>query len=72
MLSNLSQRQQSIIEFVRRFWLEKSYPPTVRDIQRACKVSSTSVVAYNLDILEREGHIRRHPGISRGIELTED
>jgi repressor LexA len=26
-------------------------------------------VDYNLNILEREGHIRRHSGISRGIEL---
>ena len=27
------------------------------------------MVDYNLDILEREGYIRRHSGISRGIEL---
>jgi len=27
------------------------------------------VVDYNLDILEREGYIRRHPEVSRGIEL---
>jgi repressor LexA len=29
------------------------------------------VVDYNLVILEREGYIRRHPGISRGIELVD-
>jgi len=32
-------------------------------------MSSTSVVDYNLDILDRRGHIRRHSGVSRGIEL---
>jgi repressor LexA len=66
----LSPKQQHIIDFIGRFALEKSYPPTVRDIVSGCRISSTSVVDYNLDILEREGYIRRHPGISRGIELV--
>ena len=57
------------MDFARRFWLERGYPPTVRDIVTGCGISSTSVVDYNLDILEREGHIRRHAGVSRGIEL---
>ena len=65
----LSSRQQRIIDFIRRFWVERSYPPTVRDIVSGCRISSTSVVDYNLDILEREGYIRRHAGVSRGIEL---
>ncbi|MDP2727295.1 MAG: transcriptional repressor LexA, partial [Dehalococcoidia bacterium] len=32
-------------------------------------ISSTSVVKYNLNILQREGYIRRDPEISRGIDL---
>lgn len=68
-MKKLSSRQQKIIDFVHSFWVERSYPPTVRDIVSGCGISSTSVVDYNLDILEREGYIRRHPGISRGIEL---
>jgi len=50
---------------------EKTYPPTVRDIVGGCEISSTSVADYNLDILEREGYIRRHREVSRGIELLE-
>jgi repressor LexA len=69
-VKNLSPKQRNIIDFVNRFWSKNSYPPTVRDIQNGCGISSTSVVDYNLDILEREGYIRRHPGISRGIELV--
>jgi len=68
-VKTLSSRQQRIIDFIRRFWAERSYPPTVRDIVSGCGISSTSVVDYNLDILEREGCIRRHAGVSRGIEL---
>ncbi len=65
----LSSRPQQIIDFIRRFWVDNGYPPTVRDIVSGCRISSTSVVDYNLDKLEREGYIRRHSGISRGIEL---
>ncbi|MFC1932166.1 transcriptional repressor LexA [Chloroflexota bacterium] len=65
----LSSKPQQIFDFISRFGAERSYPPTVRDIVSGCNISSTSVVDYNLDILEREGYIRRHSGISRGIEL---
>jgi len=65
----LSSKPQQIIDFVHRFWAEVGLPPTVRDIVSGCGISSTSVVDYNLDILEREGYIRRHAGVSRGIEL---
>ena len=71
-MKTLSPKQRNIIDFVKRFWMDKSYPPTVRDILNGCNISSTSVVDYNLDILEREGYIRRHPGISRGIELISE
>ena len=43
------------MEFIQSFDEERSYPPTIRDIQFACGISSTSVVDYNLHILEREG-----------------
>ncbi len=68
-MKTLSSRQKQIIEFISGFSLKRSYPPTVRDIVNGCGISSTSVVVYNLDILEREGYLRRHPGVSRGIEL---
>jgi len=65
----LSDRQQDIIGFIDRFLADRGYPPTIRDIQAGCGISSTSVVDYNLNILEREGYIRRHAEVSRGIEL---
>ncbi len=67
----LSQKQERILDFLRRFLDDKDYPPTVRDIVRGCGISSTSVVDYNLNILERKGHIRRGRDISRGIELMD-
>jgi len=63
----LSSKQQQIIDFISRFLADKQYPPTIRDIVTGCGLSSTSVVDYNLKILAREGYIRRHPEVSRGI-----
>ena len=68
-MKTLSSKQQHIIDFIRSFWQDRGYPPTIRDIVSSCGISSTSVVDYNLDILEREGYIRRHRDVSRGIEL---
>jgi len=66
----LSSKQQQIINFIQRFWEDKGYPPTIRDIVYGCGISSTSVVNYNLNILEREGYIHRHREVSRGIKLV--
>ena len=71
MKRKLSERQKCILTTIRDFIDEHHYPPTVRDIQDACDVSSTSVVDYNLRILQREGYIRRQAEVSRGIELLD-
>jgi repressor LexA len=68
-MRTLSPKQQKILTFIRRFLTDNSYPPTIRDIVRGCGVSSTSVADYNLGILEKEGYIRRHREVSRGIEV---
>ena len=68
-MRQLSSRQQRILGFIRQFLAKKAYPPTIRDIVRGCNISSTSVADYNLQILEKRGHIRRHREVSRGIEL---
>ena len=68
-MTELSSRQQSIIDFIQRFHDKQGYPPSIRDILSGCKLSSTSVVDYNLKILEKRGLLRRHREVSRGIEL---
>ena len=68
-MESLSARQKNIFDFIRKFLENAGYPPTIRDIQAGCGISSTSVVAYNLNILEQQGHIRRHSEVSRGIEM---
>jgi repressor LexA len=66
----LSPKQQAIFAFIRDFIREHDYPPSIRDIQDGCGISSTSVVDYNLKALERQGMIRRDREVSRAIELV--
>ncbi len=68
-MKKLSDKQRRIIKYIDRFLSEKGYPPSIRDIQHGCDISSTSVVDYNLNILENRGYINRHADVSRGIKL---
>jgi repressor LexA len=72
MAKDLSERQQKILAFVREFIREHRFPPTIREIGEMVGISSTSVVKYNLDALERKGLIERNADISRGIRLIGD
>ena len=66
----LSNTRQKIFQFIRDFLDEHGYAPTVRDIVKGCSLSSTAVVQHHLNVLEREGHIRRDPEVFRSIRLT--
>lgn len=69
-MKKLSGRQQAILDFIGEFLDINDYPPTIRDIQHELGISSTSVVDYNLKVLEQRNLIRRNKNISRGIELV--
>ncbi len=70
-MKSLTRRQQSILDFIVDFSDDHSYPPTIREIQEGLGISSTSVVDYNLKVLEQRDQIRRDRNISRGIELVD-
>lgn len=64
-------RRQRILTFLQEFYSENGIPPTVRDIQSACEISSTSVVDYNLEKLREAGYINRRHDVARGIEILD-
>ena len=68
----LSTRQSHILDFIRAFLTNNGYPPTIREIGQGVSITSTSVVNYNLNVLENAGCIVRDRTISRGIKLKED
>ncbi len=67
----LPERQQRILDFIRDFIAENTYPPTVREIGKGINVKSTSLVTYYLERLEERGLLTRDRDVSRGIRLAE-
>src|SRR3970282_785651 len=70
-MKELSAKQRRILEFIQGFIDDHDYPPSIRQIQEACDISSTSVVDYNLRTPETQGYTRRAREASRAIELLE-
>ncbi|HBY96370.1 MAG: transcriptional repressor LexA [Ardenticatenaceae bacterium] len=70
MARSLSNRQKAIMTFIEKYIVEHDYPPTIRDICDGCKISSTSVVDYNLNRLQEMGYISRNSKVSRGIMVN--
>src|SRR3954462_14561511 len=66
----LSERQKNILKYIESYVDERGYPPSIREIGDRVGISSTSVVDYNLRVLERDGYIRRDREVSRGLELV--
>ena len=65
----LCDTRNLILRFVTDFIDRKGYAPTIGEIQRSCQISSKSVVAYHLRVLENEGYIRRDSEVTRGIKI---
>src|SRR5213079_2120798 len=69
-VKKLSDRQKNILKYIEDYVDERGYPPSIREIGDRVGISSTSVVDYNLRVLERDGYIRRDREVSRGLELV--
>jgi repressor LexA len=66
----LGERHRRILEFLDEYQRQYGYPPSIREIGDKTGVTSTSVVNYYLDQLEKAGLIERESHISRGIRLV--
>lgn len=67
----LTDRQQSVYEFIREKIVNRGYGPTVREIGEEMDIRSPNGVMCHLRALERKGMIRRTANKSRAIELTQ-
>ncbi|HSR53921.1 MAG TPA: hypothetical protein VLV83_24095 [Acidobacteriota bacterium] len=66
----LTKRQEQVLEFIRTHIAGYGYPPTLREIGDRLNICSTNGVDDHLRALERKGHIKVRPRVSRGIQLT--
>jgi len=66
---DLNSRQAEILDYIKRSIKERGYPPAVREICQAVKLSSPSTVHFHLNTLEKKGYIRRDPQKPRAMEV---
>lgn len=66
----LTERQQSIYEYIEEYQLEHGYSPKILDIQQAFGIKSVNGVVKHLRALEKKGWIERD-NTPRGIKLLE-
>ncbi len=68
----LTDRQQSILEFISEQMRDRGFPPSVREIGAAVGLTSPSTVHSHLATLQKKGYLKRDPSKPRAIEVCWD
>jgi repressor LexA len=71
-VSDITARQQRILEFIADTVRDRGYPPTVREIGDAVGLTSSSSVHAQLANLEKMGLLRKDPTKPRAMTLATD
>jgi len=69
-MENISTKQKEILSFITWYISYRGYAPSIRDVAKGCRISSSSVARYHLKVLEERNYIRRDPNVSRSIVLS--
>lgn len=65
----LTQKQQLVFDFIKRYLAEHRVSPLIREIQLGCQITSYKSAIDRLNALERKRFIKRAPNKHRGIKL---
>jgi len=71
MRKNLTKKQRQVLDYIARHIKTCGYPPTVREIGEAVKLSSSSSVHAHLRSLEEAGFITREASLTRAIRILD-
>ena len=69
--TELTARQQQVLDVILETLRNRGYPPTVREIGDAVGLSSPSTVHSHLNALMKAGYIRKDPSKPRAIEVID-
>ena len=65
-------KRPQVLAAVRKYMaVHKGYSPSVRDLMKIVGTNSSSLIDHHLKILEKEGRIKRRPGLARSIQIVE-
>ena len=69
-MTNLTDRQKQVLDFVTAYLAAHQRPPSAWDIANALGLSQTGGVRKHLQALEKKGHLTLAPGTARGIRMS--
>ena len=64
-------KEEQLYEFIKSYQYSNGFPPTVREMCKAIKVSSTSTIFYYLNKLENSNKIKKNPNKNRALVIVE-
>lgn len=65
-------KEEQLLEYIKSYQNEFGFPPTVREMCKAIKVSSTSTIFYYLNKLESSNKIKKNPNKNRALEIVDN
>ena len=68
-MSQLSEREQKILSYMKKEIKKKGYPPTVREICTALNIKSTSTTHKDIETLVEKGYIVKDPSKPRALMI---
>lgn len=68
-MTELTDRQSEILNFIKEFIVSNGYPPTVREIGLALGLSSPATIHSHLNKLVEKGFIKKDSSKNRALEL---
>lgn len=66
----LTERQKTVLEFIRTQISHHGISPTIREIGKFMKISSTNGVRMHINALIKKGYLKKNKHIARGLVLT--
>ncbi|MEK7478947.1 MAG: transcriptional repressor LexA [Patescibacteria group bacterium] len=70
-MHTLTKRQNQVLKVIEAYIAKHDEPPTIPELQKLLKVSSTRTVTQYLESLEKKGFIARSKNKTRGIRLKD-
>lgn len=65
-------KEDELFDFIKNYKNDNGYPPTIREMCKAIKVSSTSTIFYYINKLENANKIKKNPNKNRALEIVEE
>ena len=71
-LKPITDKQNKVLDFIKKFSAEHGFPPSIREIGNALKLSSPATVHTHVKKLENAGYLRVNANKFRAMEILVD